>query len=289
MKRTEGKMLNPKTAFGALYWKALSGGSAHTCYTSRMWIVPGDVEVRQDGSSLYILKAKLNVKAKAEKINGLGQESCNDDPAATARNEQLEQQMVVPKMVKIVNTSPEYAPLRRAFLARVVAQWILDRHQGGHSTSFDSLIGSGDLGSAKVKGSWRPRQVYDAYVQSIKNGDFTYTQTVHTGGKVIVYKMETGGVDFSRLNSAKISAAQMAQSYPGLQNAVQKSISHPTSAPDGSLWLGEAAGSPHISTLSRITKYVSGRTGMLVVLVVALGLLLLFVRDGSALRRRTPR
>lgn len=131
MKQTEGKLLDPKTEFGAEYWRRLGISGGHTCYSSRMWIVPGTVEVRQDGSSLYVLKATLDVKAKPEKVAGLGQTTCNADPQETARNAQVEQDMVVPRIAKAVNTAPEYAPLRQAFLARVVAQWIRDRHDKG--------------------------------------------------------------------------------------------------------------------------------------------------------------
>ena len=70
MKRTSSKMLDPDTSFGARYWRAF-GKSGSSCYTSRFWIVPGDVQVREAGSSLYILKATLAVKAQSMHIDGL--------------------------------------------------------------------------------------------------------------------------------------------------------------------------------------------------------------------------
>ena len=66
--------------------------------------------------------------------------------------------MVVPKVAEAVNNAPEYAPIRRAFLARVLAQWVRKRHQEGHPTSFDDLLDSGDLGPAKLQGGWRPKR-----------------------------------------------------------------------------------------------------------------------------------
>jgi hypothetical protein len=288
MKKTEGRLLNPKTSFGAEYWRRLGGSSGQSCYSSRMWIIPGDVEVREDGSSLYVLKATLNVKAKAEKVAGLGLTSCNADPAETARNERLEQEMVVPKIVQAVNTDPEYAPLRRAFLARVVAQWVRERHAGGHSTSFDKLIDSGDVGPAALHGSWQPKQVYDAYLRSINEGDFTYQRTTRVGDSTITYVMRIGGVDFSKLPSEKLSSADMDRRVPELPQTIQRSARQPATAADGSVWLADRATAPHIGTWDRIRTYLGGRTGILVVVVVALGVLLLFVRDGSALRRRKP-
>ncbi|MGW8727042.1 hypothetical protein ACWGNF_13580 [Streptomyces sp. NPDC055808] len=286
MKQSEGKLLDPKTAFGAEYWRRIGISDGPVCYSSRMWIVPGDIEVRQDGSSLYVLKATLDVKAKPENVAGLGQASCNADPQKTARNAQVEQEMVVPKIAQAVNIAPEYAPLRQAFLARIVAQWIRDRHDKGETTSFDKLIGSGGLGPAVEDGAWRPQQVYDAYLRSIREGDFTYKQTTRVGDTVVTYTMRTGGVDFSKLKPTELSAADMNRRIPGLPETIDKSAVRATKATDGTLWLADTAKAPQTSVWERIRGFAGSRTGILVGLVAVLGVLLLFVRDGSAFRRR---
>ncbi|WP_329235937.1 hypothetical protein OG417_30700 [Actinoallomurus sp. NBC_01490] len=290
MKRTEGRLLNPKTALGERYWNALLGSAKKTCYTSRMWIVPGDVEVREDGSSLYVIKASLNVKAKTDHLSG--NYACPSDPAADARNERLEQTLVVPKIVEAVNTAPEYAPIRRAFLARVVAEWIRQRHQEGHHTSFDKLIDSGDIGPAKLTNGWRPRQVFDDYVHSIQRGEFTYRHTVHEGRGVVTYKMTLGGVDFSRLDPTRLSAAQMRQRQPGLPQTVKASGTRPATASDGSIWLGESAGSSGGGLWSRTTgtlaSFATGRTGLAILIVVALAVVAFGIRGGAGRRRQEP-
>lgn len=286
MKQTAGNLLDPKTAFGAEYWRRIGGSTGRACYSSRMWIVPGQVEVRQDGSSLYVLKATLDVKATPEKVAGLGQTSCNADPQETARNAQVEQEMVVPKIAEAVNTAPEYAPLRQAFLARIVAQWIRDRHDKGEATSFDKLIGSGGLGSATLTGTWRPQQVYDAYLRSIREGDFTYEQTTQVGDTLVTYTMRTGGVDLSKLSPTRLSAADMDRLVPGLPQTVQDSARQPTKATNGALWLADTAKAPQVGVRDRILGYANSRTGILIGLLAVLGILLLFVRDGSAFRRR---
>ncbi|MFE4862592.1 hypothetical protein [Streptomyces sp. NPDC056670] len=286
MKRDAGRLLDPNTPFGASYWKALGGAGVASCYSSRLWIVPGDVDVHQDGSSLYVLKAKLNVKSQALKMSSIGNTSCNADPQATAHNERLEQTMVVPKIAEAVNSAPEYAPIRQAFLARVVAQWIRDRHKDGHTTSFDSLLGSRDLGPAVLRDSWQPRNVYDSFVRSIRNGEFTYRQTARVGNTTVIYEMRTGGVDFSKLNTTKLSAARADELYPGLARTARTAADHPASASDGSLWLGQTTGSHDVSIWKTISTYMGGRTGLLVVLLAALAIVLFLLRDGSALRRK---
>ncbi|MFB9834905.1 hypothetical protein [Actinoallomurus acaciae] len=287
MKRTEGKLIDPNTSLGARYWNALAGPTDKVCYSSRLWIVPGDVEVREDGSSLYVLKATLHVKAKAQHIGG--GYGCDSDPASDARGERLEQTMLVPKVEEAVNTAPEYAPLRRAFLARVVAQWVRDRHTSGHRTSFDGLLDSGDLGPAVLTDGWQPRQVFDSYVRSIRDKDFTYHQTMRVGGTRVVREITYGGVDFSKLSSARLSAAQMNQRLPRLPETAKASGTHPAKASDGSIWLGETAGSTNDGLWSRVGgtvgAFVTGRTGILVLIVAALGLVTFGLR-GSGRKRR---
>uniref|UniRef100_UPI002F9177FC hypothetical protein n=1 Tax=Streptomyces sp. NBC_01001 TaxID=2903713 RepID=UPI002F9177FC len=288
MKRTEGRLLDPHTEFGARYWKELTGSSGNSCYSSRLWIVPGDVQVREDGASLYILKSSLAVNAKSQHIEGLPQ-SCNPDPQSDARSEQLEQTMVVPKIAEAVNTAPEYAPLRRAFLARIVAQWIRKRHQEGHSTSFDKLIDSGDLGSAKLQSAWRPRQVFDSYVHSIESGEFTYDQITQDGNTTVTSTMVFGGVDFSKLDVKRLSAAQMDEVYPRLPQIVKASKERPASAANGSIWLGESTAAPSSSLWSKSTDavrdFAASRSGIVVMLLGALVLVTFGIRSGSGGRR----
>src|SRR5205807_1984823 len=132
-----------------------------------------------------------------------------------------------------------------------------------------------------------PKQVYDAYLHSINEGDFTYKLTTQVGNATITYVMRTGGVDFSKLPSKKLSSAEMDQQVPKLSQTVRQATGQPATASDGSVWLGDTAAAPRIGAWDGIRTYLGGRTGILVILVVALGILLLFVRDGSALRRKT--
>ncbi|MFF3982219.1 hypothetical protein [Streptomyces sp. NPDC001828] len=91
MRRTEAKIPQPDLATGSKYRQRIQSGADGTlCSSGRMWIAPGKVEVRDDGGSLYILKASLDVKAKSDHINDPHSQSCTTDPATGARNEGLE-------------------------------------------------------------------------------------------------------------------------------------------------------------------------------------------------------
>ncbi|MFC5187514.1 hypothetical protein [Actinomadura harenae] len=288
MKRTEGRLLDPRTRLGAEYWNTLGGPSGQVCYTSRMWIVPGDVQVREDGDTLSILKAALDVKVQALTVPG----GCGTDPKVQAAGEAAEKRLVLPEIVRAVNTAPEYAPLRRAFTARVIAEWIRRRHDAGERTSFDGLIGSGDLGPAESTDGWRPRQVYDAFVRSFRRGDFTFTETTRLGDRELVTKMTFGGVDFSRLSPTKLDAAETDRRYPRLPETAKTSGTRAATAPDGSIWLGQRTAAPTAGFWDRtgnsVKGFFGGRTGLIVLIAAGLGVVAFGLRGNTRKRRTRP-
>ncbi|MGW2180523.1 hypothetical protein ACWCXX_20965 [Streptomyces sp. NPDC001732] len=241
MKRTEAKILHPDSETGKRFWRELrSSADGSLCFSSRMWIVPGRVEVREDGGSLYILKALLDVKTEAEHIDDPSAESCSADPAVDAHNEKLERTLVLPEIVKAVNTAPEYAPLRRAYMARIVAQWVHERHRQGHRTSFDELIGSKELGPAELDGNWRPKDVFDDYVHSYRHKEFDITRKTRDGRVTRISRYVYGGADLTNVSLTAVTAAQMSERYPQLARSAQASAGRAVTAADGSIWLGGA-------------------------------------------------
>ena len=283
LKRSSATLMNPNTTLGAQYWHDLAGSSPSVCYGSRMWIVPGQVQVREDGGSLYILNAQLAVKAVPDHVADMPA-SCHYDAQTDARGRRLDQTMIVPLITKMVNTAPEYAPIRRAFMARIVAQWIRDRYASGQRTSFDSLIDSGNIGPARLQDGWQPQQVFNAYVKSLQDGEFTYNSTFHQGGATYIQKITIGGVDFTSLHPTAVSAAQVSQEYPQLARTAKLSVRQLTSS-DGSLWLGGTIVPPSGSMGSKVTdpvrSFASGRTGILILVLAGLGVVIFGIRRRS--------
>jgi hypothetical protein len=290
LKRTSSRLMDPKTPTGKRYWAeraALDGA----CSVSRMWIVPGRVEVRVDGDELYVLQAPLDVKTVAEEPVGEYARKCQGSAVADkARSEDLDRRILLPHIVKAVNTAPEYAALRRAFVTRVVAEWIRGRHAEGRRTPFDDVIGSGDVGPAKLRDGWQPRQVFDAFVRASNSKEFTFTRTVREGNTVFVHEFVTGGVDLSKTPMSAVDAATMERRFPRLPGTVRTSLDRPAPAADGTVWLGGTAPVAEVGTWSRVTgtagDFVAGRGGMLLVVLVALAVVALGLR-GSRRRAAT--
>ncbi|MFD7834293.1 hypothetical protein [Streptomyces sp. NPDC059761] len=276
MKRTEAKILHPDSETGAKYWQQIQpGADGSLCFSARMWIVPGQVEVREDGGSLHILKALLDVKTKSDHIDDPYSQPCKTDPATDARNEELERTLVLPEVVKAVNTAPEYAPLRRAFMARIIAQWVRERHQQGHRTSFDKIIDSKNLGPARLDGNWRPKRVFDDYVRSYREKEFDITRETTDGGVRRVTRYVYGGADLTNVQLTTVGAADVQQRYPQVTQAAQGSAGRPVTTADGAIWLGGSVQAPKQGVWDGLkddaTRLTGGNGPWLVVLLLALG------------------
>lgn len=291
MKRTSAKILHPDSATGKQYWRQLkSSADGSLCFSSRMWIVPGKVEVRQDGDALYILKAQLDVKTQSDHIDDPYAKPCNADTATNAHNENLERTLVLPKVVQAVNNDPEYAPLRRAFMARIIAQWVRERHQQGQRTSFDSLIGSKDLGPAKMTGDWRPRKVFDDYVRSYRNKEFDITRETNDGRYKRITRYVYGGADLTNVALTGVSATEMSKRYPQLAQSARSSTDRRVTAADGSIWLGGSVQAPERGVWDDLkdqaTRLTGGNGPLLVVILLALGAILFGFRNRPSRTKR---
>lgn len=284
MKKSVAKFIHPDTKAGRKYWDSLRGEAK--CVSMRQWIVPDTATVRDNGNELFILDAPLLVKMESEvvKTPGAGGDSgCGQqDEASTRHNESVYRTTILPQVQKAVNSAPEYADLRRVYASRVAAEWFRKRSATKH-TAYSDLIGKGDISRWASREKWTPREVFDRYVKSYKDGEFKVKHTTTKGNVVYTRTYIYGGVDFSRINQNRLSATRFTEDHPGL-TATARNALHEPSGEGSEVWLGgqttavppaEAFASPEPAT-SKPLFYVLG----------AAPLIAWFVTGGTLLWRR---
>ncbi|GGW39561.1 hypothetical protein [Streptomyces xantholiticus] len=238
MKKSVAKFIHPDTPGGKKYWDSLWGETK--CVSMRQWIVPDTATVRDNGNELYILDAPLLVKMESEVIEtpGVGGDTgCGQqDEASTQHNESVYRTTILPQIQKAVNHAPEYADLRRVYASRVAAEWFRKRSAGKH-TAYSDLIGKGDISRWASREKWTPREVFDRYVQSYKNGEFKVKHTTTEGNVVYTRTYVYGGVDFSQIDQNRLSATKFAKDHPAL-TATARNALHEPSGEGRDVWLG---------------------------------------------------
>ncbi|MFG2196777.1 hypothetical protein [Streptomyces sp. NPDC048639] len=281
MKKSVAKFIHPNTPGGKKFWDSLRGEAK--CVSMRQWIVPDTATVRDGDDELFILDAPLLVKMESEVIKtpgvGGGKGCGQQDEASTRHNESLYRTTILPQIQKAVNSAPEYADLRRVYASRVAAEWFRKRSATKH-TVYSDLIGKGEISRWASREKWTPREVFDRYVQSYKNGEFKVKRTT-TKGKVIYARTYIyGGVDFSQINQKRLSATEFTRDHPAL-TATARNALHEPSGEGRDVWLGgqttavplaEAFASPDPAT-SKPLFYVLGAVPLTAWLVMG-GMLL---------------
>ncbi|MET9419482.1 hypothetical protein ABZY06_01920 [Streptomyces sp. NPDC006540] len=237
MKKTIGKLIHPHSVRGRKFWDGIRGD----CMSYRTWILPAPASIHQDGDKLYILDAPLDVRMETQYLKQRGANatgSCpKQDKATEDYNEQHFRTLVLTELKKAINTAPEYAELRRVYLARVAAEWYRDLSRS-KDTTYGDLIDTGDVDDWPLTGDWKPTDTFDRFVESYTKGEFKVTDETTEGGTTYVRSYVYGGVDFSRIPVAKVSGERFAADFASLPAEVDRSLSEPSADGRGAIWLG---------------------------------------------------
>ncbi|MDG4860615.1 hypothetical protein P8605_21030 [Streptomyces sp. T-3] len=256
MKKTVGKLIHPDHKVGREFWDRVDG----QCMSFRTWILAAPASVRQDGDKLYILEAPLDVKAEGQYMQqrgGSADDNCPEQDQATRdHNERLYRELVLPKLKHAINTAPEYAELRRVYLARVAAEWYrqLSRDQ---DTTYGDLIDKGDIDAWKTESDWKPTDTFDEFVDSYTNHEFDITRREVKGDTIYERTYIYGGVDLAKMPIKTVDDNRFAKDFADLPRSIDQSLNAPSmDAGDDTILLGaptplQAAGlTPPSDTLS---------------------------------------
>lgn len=240
MKKTVAVLIHPDSKLGGEYWDALRG--ENKCISMRQWIVPKPAVVNESGNALHILDAPLEVKMETEylKTKGVGGSAgCSNQSGSDGDyNEAVYRTKILPVLEKAINEAPEYADLRRVYASRVAAEWYRQR-SAKKTTAFSSIIGSGDASKWPLRENWSPRDTFDRYVKSYKEGEFSIRRTSRQGNQIITRLYVYGGVNFAQVPEDKVSDRDFAARHPGRDTAVNRALDAPTAEQGtNALWLG---------------------------------------------------
>lgn len=242
LKKTDAKLLNPRTARGRAFWDALRG--ERSCLSSRAWIVPRPAVVRESGNALFILDAPLEVKMETANAGSESDPSAcpGQSVADTRHNDKVYRKSILPLVQRAVNNAPEYADLRRVYASRVAAEWYRQRSTTKR-TAYSDLIDSGDVSAWPSRVPWDPQEVYRRYVRSYREGEFRVERRTRRGGYVYVNTYTYGGVDFTTVPRQVLDAAEFIRTRPALTATADRALAAPA-AEEGrpAVWLGGASG-----------------------------------------------
>jgi len=166
--------------------------------------------------------------------------------------------MILPRVVKAVNSAPEYADLRRVYLSRVAAEWYR-KLSLRKSTTYGGMIDKDDVSAYRTHEKWTPLDTFHAYVHSYTKGEFKVTHRTRKGNTIYTNTYIYGGVDFTTVPFTSLTADQAKATMPTLTRNVSQSLKKPTADHGkGQVWLGGGAPTLNASSDSGSNAAASG-------------------------------
>jgi hypothetical protein len=223
LKKDVAALTNPKISpEGREYWDKIYakaeelGLENNIPVANRVWIIPEEAEVSEQGQQVTILNSRLRVCLESEYAQQPSNLSAQQKELAEYSG-QLMRELTLPALNEKVNESPSYADLRAAYRALVLAKWYKEKfsHRPGSlvETAFVSAIEDSD-----VESGYEPSQIYQEYLTSLKNGEYKFSDTNY--GRldfylqVITRDYFCGGVDFNGIKIRRKISGFLAQVSP---------------------------------------------------------------------------
>jgi len=217
--------------------------------TFRVWIVPGKVVVCSTEEKIYVVNAELDVKLESEYFEHIARGS-SFNSSADAKDisdsqryaEGILKEMILPEIIKEVNTGVQYQQLRQIFYSRVIAEWYKTKHRSGIQ-AFGKVVGQGDIDPWRSSSDWNPLEIFESYKQSLIKGEYSLKQESETvNGQFIIKTVREyflGGVDFIEVPMTNISYEQLMAREPEVREQIFNALVTPTGhCSDGEAWLG---------------------------------------------------
>jgi hypothetical protein len=223
LKKDVAGLTNPKISpAGREYWDKLYakaetlGLENNIPVANRVWIIPEEAEVSEQGQQVTILNSRLRVCLESEYAQQPFNLSAQQKELAEY-GEQLMRELILPELNRKVNESPAYIDLRAAYRALILAKWYKEKFSRDPGslveTSFSSAIEDSDLESG-----YEPSQIYQEYLASLRNGEYKFSDTNY--GRldfylqVITRDYFCGGVDFNGIKIKRKTSNYLAQKNP---------------------------------------------------------------------------
>lgn len=211
LKQLMSSLMYPENELGKKFWQrvyektqALYGETSIPLNTfNKVWIVPEQAIVVEDGGSAYIVKSHLKVMLQEDyKALNHYKESAAEDKSLTKDDEEISgvsteviRQVLIPELEREVNEGEHFANLRQIFNSLILAAWYKVRLKEG-------LLGKVYVNQNKTRGidtedKQIKEKIYEQYLQAFQKGVYDYIKDEYNPAtqEIIPRHYFSGGVD----------------------------------------------------------------------------------------------
>ncbi|MBF0594579.1 MAG: hypothetical protein HQL22_06395 [Candidatus Omnitrophica bacterium] len=206
LKQLSAAMLHPDEVLGKQFWarvyhdlfKKFGTTDIPIEMLNKVWIVPGDAEVYEDGGKVLVagnsLKVELDVDYQARQAAGVANDS--EDVAITRA---ALREVIVPAIEKEVNEGAHFMQLRQIYQAVILAHWY--KEKAARSILQVKYIDHRKLGGIDINDKKASQAIFEKYVAAFKKGVYGIVreeEDIYTN-ELIPRKYFSGGCSFAQM------------------------------------------------------------------------------------------
>ena len=221
LKQFSASLTHPGTKLGKEYWKYLEGQhvglSQQQDNFSKIWIVPGEVEVWEHENVAFVNRAELQAKTESDYFalqTNLGTDLGSVQKEGTRKRGQGQAlSVLIDKVTNEVNNGENFAELRQVYNSLILAMWFKQKFEQSFYKYYfqQSKISGIDLEDEAIK-----HKIWQLYVQSFEKGVYNFTSKV--SGQSL------GKIDGSSPSNSRRRFFSGGQNYTNLNQAVASSM-----------------------------------------------------------------
>ncbi|MBF0484234.1 MAG: hypothetical protein HQL25_05965 [Candidatus Omnitrophica bacterium] len=195
LKQLTSQLLDPRDPTGRTFWNEVrdlqkslySQKDFSTEMWSKVWIIPGKVDVRVAGNKVFIIKADLKVEMRSDEN---AQKSVISDPRVVS----IFQKCILPVIEDRINNDQNFSELRQIFRALILSAWF-KRNQPNHILNRTYANKRAVYGIDRVK-TGEIKNIYNRYLRAVLGDDRALIQEEYDPitQSLVAKKIVTGGV-----------------------------------------------------------------------------------------------
>ncbi len=232
LKQITSSLMYPESGLGKSFWnkvyekayKELGNTNIPVNTFNKVWIVPSEAVIHENGNTAFIVKSHLKVMLE-EDYTSLEKHTATNTPRnqTHALSSKAIKDIILPALEQEVNEGKNFAQLRQVFSGMILATWYKQALK-------ESILGKVYADKAKIKGvDQNPKnneQIYQQYLQAFKKGVYNYIKEDEDKftNQPIPRKYFAGGVgahDATLVSKAMVTPQVLKQDFamagPGLE------------------------------------------------------------------------
>lgn len=220
LKRLTSYITSPKIKEAKRFWQEVNKAAFLMTRNNKLpidtfqkiWIVPNDIEICQNGNKALITKATLKVMLEEDFLESSGQRIAYrkeksrkySSPPINAKIKEIFKSELLPIIEKEVNEGITFAPLRQLYYAFILATYFKDKF--ANKGSYDQYVNQEKTEPIVIREEKVKKIVYQQYLKNFHQGEYRLLENNFDlySGKKQLRKYFSGGFNFTQeLNSRK--------------------------------------------------------------------------------------